>query len=362
MKILHVITDSNIGGAGRCLLNLAEHIPGIHVALPENALLAPALRALSAEVIETKYLAETSFDIRAIRGLISIFKKIEPDIVHTHGAFSGRVAAKACKVPAIIATRHSVFDVPPGYKRFPKKQLTGCLNNFFCDAFIAVSPAAASNLLDLGVPEKKIHVVYNGVKPIQRLPSEARDASKRGLGLSPGDFIIVIAARLVPEKGHDVVLDAMKIISHDKNDGVKCVIAGAGPTEGYIKRRIADERIANVICAGFMEDAGKIFNIADIVVNASYGTEATSLSLLEGMSLGLPAVVSDYGGNPHVITNGENGLVFATNDADALARNIIKLRNDRALYDTMSRNALRVYNERFTAKIMAEQTMKVYET
>lgn len=86
----------------------------------------------------------------------------------------------------------------------------------------------------------------------------------------------------------------------------------------------------NLCFAGFVEDVTPLMNITDIQVNASYGTEATSLSLLEGMSLGIPAVVSDFGGNPGVITDGENGLITPQKDADALADALIRLCGDEA--------------------------------
>ncbi|MFR6187280.1 MAG: glycosyltransferase [Lawsonibacter sp.] len=73
-------------------------------------------------------------------------------------------------------------------------------------------------------------------------------------------------------------------------------------------------------CWASASDVAALLNILDVQLNASYGTEATSLALLEGMSLGLPTIASDYGGNPWLVTDGENGLLFPSRDSQAMAK------------------------------------------
>ena len=70
-----------------------------------------------------------------------------------------------------------------------------------------------------------------------------------------------------------------------------------------------------------------LLNVLDVQLNASWGTEATSMALLEGMSLGLPTVASDYGGNPWVVRDGETGLIFPRRDPAALAGAMERLMN-----------------------------------
>ena len=101
-------------------------------------------------------------------------------------------------------------------------------------------------------------------------------------------------------------------------------------------------------------------SITDIQVNASYGTEATSLALLEGMSLGIPAVVSDFGGNPGVIKNGENGFVVPKQNSQAIAEKIQLLLDDEKLYKKISEKALVIFAQTFTARAMTKQTEKIY--
>ena len=65
-----------------------------------------------------------------------------------------------------------------------------------------------------------------------------------------------------------------------------------------------------VLC-GFVENVAPLLSMLDVQLNASTGTEMSSLALIEGMSLGLPTIASSYGGNPYLIQDGYDGLLFA---------------------------------------------------
>ena len=96
----------------------------------------------------------------------------------------------------------------------------------------------------------------------------------------------------------------------------------------------------DVVCfTGFREDVATIFYITEVNVNCSYRSETSSLSLSEGMSLGIPSVVSDCGGNTYMVKNCENGLIFPMENEEALAMALIRLYCDRELYKKFSANA-----------------------
>ena len=98
----------------------------------------------------------------------------------------------------------------------------------------------------------------------------------------------------------------------------------------------------------------------DAQINASTESEGTSLSLLEGMSFGLPAVVSDIGGNPLLIQDGENGLVFPNRDSQALAGCVARLMDDPALLRKLGEGAKRSFEENYTGEIFAKHVEDVY--
>ena len=111
---------------------------------------------------------------------------------------------------------------------------------------------------------------------------------------------------------------------------------------------------------GVRSDVKELLNICDCQLNASYGTEATSMALLEGMSLGLPSIVSDYGGNPWLVETGVNGYVFPTKDSRALADCMEKLMNSPARGRALGEKAQKIFREGFTGEVFARNTEKVY--
>jgi glycosyltransferase involved in cell wall biosynthesis len=283
-----------------------------------------------------------------VRVLYRLLKQKKPHIAHTHAALSGRVAARLCGLK-IVHTRHSVF---PPVKRF----LSGAVNNRLSDAMIAVSPAARDNLLAEGANESKITVIYNGMPPVRECNEQEKTELRKRYGVPPNAFTLAHIARLTAVKGQGYVLDAVK-----KLPGVYALLAGDGEDRAYLEKRIKDEQITNVKLLGFVDDIDGLVNSMDAQVNASFGTEATSLALIKGMSLGKPAVVTDYGGNPYVIEDGYNGLTVPCHNAEALAEAIQCLQNDGALYRRLSDGARQRYADVFTDRIMAEKTGALYE-
>jgi len=331
----------------------------VSVIVPEGSLLIPELMKTGVKLYPIQNIANRSFHRRAVSGLLRIFKEMRPDIVHTHAAFSARVAAKMYGKCKIVHTRHSVFDQAERKKRFPMKQILGFANNFFSHVIIAVSPAAKVNIVETGTKPDKITVVYNGVEPLEPITPDERDFERARWGLSPDDFVCSIVARLEPEKGHDYILQAAKRFKEELPQ-VRILIAGTGSQESRLRSEAEEAELSNVVFAGFVDDVRILYGISDVSLNASYGTEATSLALLESMSLGVPAVVSDFGGNPFVVSDGIDGLLFQKNSSNGLFNAVAELYQDRELYNNMSVNAYGKFMERFTAQAMAVGIEGVY--
>ena len=107
IRVLNIISDTNIGGAGRVLLNYLRYSDRAQfetwVALPRNSLLKPLLEEAGARVLEVDGIADRSFDrgdVKTLKGLIAWER---PDLVHTHGCLSGRIAARQCGIPAVYS-------------------------------------------------------------------------------------------------------------------------------------------------------------------------------------------------------------------------------------------------------------------
>lgn len=362
IKVLHVVTDSNIGGAGHHLLALLDHYNRdtfhMEVALPENSRLVPALHQRGIPFTEMPYIAERSFSWHGVRVLYRWMRQNQPAIVHTHASLSGRVAARLYGRCRVVHTRHSVFPPSPRATRIPVRWLTGWVNNTLSDVMIAVSPAAAADLTATGADAKKIRVIYNGAPPQRRYSPEEKAALRHRYGVPDGVFVAAQIARLTEIKGQDYALDAAKAFPPD----MLLLIAGDGPTRAHLEQRVAEEKITQARLLGFVENVEEIENLMDVQVNASYGTEATSLALVQGMSLGVPAIATDYGGNPYVIAHEVNGLMVPQRDADALRDALLRLKQEPELYERLSEGARRRYRERFTVEDMTAQIEALYRS
>lgn len=363
IKVMNILSDSNIGGAGRCLINYLKYCDRsrfeVSVVLPRGSLLINEVAAQNIRVLEVDGIAEKSFSPGAIGALRKLIRLEKPDIVHTHGSFSGRIAARlsGCKV---IYTRHSAFPVPAYLQKGPGHWFNGAVNGFFADSIIAVSPANAQNLVESGVSEQKITVMMNGVEPVTRSSEAVCKELRSKLGIPEGIFTGGILARLEPYKGHSILLDAAKELMDEGRD-FRFLIGGKGSSEAQIVEGIRSRGLEEkVLFLGFVRNVPDVLSILDVQLNCSYGTEASSIALIEGMSLGLATVASDYGGNPWQVDDGKTGLLFRTGDAADMAAKLRILMDDEQKLRDMQAGALQAYHNRFTGAIFAANIEKVY--
>ncbi len=355
IKVVNIISDTNIGGAGKCIVTFAENYDkekfDLTVVVPKGSKLVPELEKTGATVVEADGIADKSMSIGGIFAQRRLFKKLDCDIVHCHGALSARVAAKLAGVKGVVYTRHCVYE-PTAFMKSPVgKLINKTVAALFSDKIIAVAQAAADNLTDVGINKKKIKVILNGIKPLAPLTEEEKKAARERFGVAEGERVVSLVARLEAVKGHKDFIEAAQIL---KGKGIKFIAAGNGSLESELKGN------EDVCFTGFISDANKLIGITDVSVNASFGTEATSIALLEGMSLGIPAVVTNYGGNPGVITDGVNGFLVETHSGRQLAEKIEKILSDDELRQKLSEGATKTFVEKFTAENVSRQIEDVY--
>lgn len=364
IRVLHVLTDSNVGGAGRLLVNYLHNFDRgqfeIAVALPKGSALIPFVEAENWPVLEMEHGRDRSFELSAVGELKRLIREWKPDIVHTHSAFSAKLAAWLCGVPVRFYTRHCAFDPPKKLTTFPGKQLNGLVNNTLATDIVAVAEAAKQNLTDTGVDARKITVIINGVEPMRRTSESERTELREKLGIGPETFVCGISARLESYKGHSYLLETAKIVTDAAPDTV-FLFLGGGSEEQSLKEQADRLGIAEHIrFIGYVDDVAPYLNLFDLNLNCSYGTETSSLALSEGMSLSIPAVATTYGGNPYMVADGENGLLVPVKDSGAMAEAILRLIGDRELLQKLADGALRRYREKFTAAAMTRQLEELY--
>ncbi|MBR2062620.1 MAG: glycosyltransferase [Anaerotignum sp.] len=359
-KVLHILTDKNIGGAGRWLLYYLKYHNRnafqVKVVLPHDSLLADAVKALDVPVIAMEEMEDRSFDKKAMKALVKLFKEEKPDIVHTHASMTARMAARAAMVPSIFNTKHCM-ESAPGI--LPKKIVRREVNAAFSDKIIAVSRAVRRSMVHAGTSPEQIAVVYNGIEPIAIPAAEEKAALLQSYGGKAGEMAVGMVARLEEVKDHETFLLAAQNVLEHRRD-VRFYIVGDGSLRDELERRAYELGISsNVTFTGFIKDVEKIEAALDIAVITSKA-EALCLSIIESMIAGIPAVGTDSGGVAEVIKHGENGFLVPIGDADQLAERIEELLADDAKRKAFGEHAKKHAESMFMADKMTKRIEKLY--
>ena len=363
IKVIEAISDTNIGGAGILLFNRLKHTDSEKfktvIILPRGSLLLEKFKKMGAAVIEINGCRDRSFDLRAVFEYLYILKRLKPDVINSHGSLSFRIAAMLSGVPVKIYTRHCVYPVKNNSAVL--KALRGWGSYLLSNHIIAVAYAARDNLLELGIDKNKISVIINGAEALKSLNEEEKTTIRDKYGISKEEKVVTICARLESCKDHLSFLKAAKLLS-ERSERYRFLIIGAGNLERALKNYVKANKLeSKVIFTGYLDDVAPLLNITDVNVNCSVGTETSSLALSEGMSLGIPAVVSDYGGNPYMVRDRVNGYVYKVGDFKDLAAKIEKIcTSDEEEYVRLSAASKKRFLEELNAEQMTKATQKLY--
>lgn len=362
MKLLYVISDRNIGGAGIQLLNILRHIDrrtfSVTVALPFRSLLRERLIAMRIRVCELTDPCDT-LSLGSVCELTRLIRAEKPDIVHTNAAVAARVAGRLTG-RRVVFTRHCAYPASAAATPFTAR----LANRILTDRAVATASAAAWDLVAMGVPESAISVILNGSDPVREVGDSELEKWREKLSLAAEDYCVGICARLERCKGHDVFLLAAKqAMERMPNRRFRFLIIGDGSRRTELER--LSERLGlndSVRFVGFVPDPAPLYRLMRLHINASRGTETSCLAISEAMSAGVPEIVSDYGGNREMIGTGEAGIVFPQGNAAALADAICTVASDGALEKRMRRAAQERYLRYFTAERMTKQLTALYRS
>lgn len=362
-KIAHILSDTNIGGAGILLRTLSVSLAGEYdwqVLLPPGARLAPLLAEQGVAVREVPMHPERSFDLSDVRLFYRLFREDPPDIVHTHASLSARVGAARAGVPCLLSTRHCAG------RQDEQRGIGGQAKKWFYNRYttftVSTAKAATEELIRGGVYQNRIVRIPNGTPPVPPLTRGEKAALREALGLSAGQVVLGCCGRLEEVKGQDVLLRAFALL-HRENPRLVLLLVGDGSLRGEYTRLAGTLGIGGAVrFTGYTDRPGAYENLFFLNINASRSTETCCLVTSECMSLGIPTVASSFGGNPEMIEDGTSGLLYPKEDFFALAKAVRSLLCDPLLYARLCRGARRRYEEAYTAEAMAAAYRSLYDT
>jgi len=314
IKIVYILPSLDKGGAERFLtdliLNLDHQIYEPILLLFQRG--GEWLSELTAEnipviILEKKY----KLDLKNFYQLLSILKKIKPQIVHTQlgGDIYGRLAAKILKVPVILSTEQNVNPDENIVRHIFKK-----ISNGYADKIVAISQAVRKDLIfRYKIKADKIRVIPNGLEISKFLGASGRLANHEKLKNKALTFGTI--GRLSPQKGHSILIKAWAKL---KTPGLRCLIAGEGDLTDKLTKQIKEAGLEErVKLIGLVSDPAAFLNSLDAFIFPSLW-EGQGIVLLEAGLVGRPIIASAVDGILEIIDE-ETGWLVPAGDETALA-------------------------------------------
>ena len=357
MKILHVITNLQTGGAEKLMVDLLPRLQekGNEVEL----LLIDGTRTPFYESLERQGVKIHSLSMGGkmynpwrIGQMVHFFRKNKYDVVHTHNTAPQMFAALTkvlCSV-VLCTTEHNTSNRRRDLKWYRPidKWMYRQYNSIIC-----ISDQAESNLRTyLTKDSYPICTIYNGID-VDLFTNAKPDIT---LVNSKGSRkAIVMVAGFRYQKDQDTLIHAMKLLSDD----YELWLVGDGERRDVLESLVKSEKVTEKVkFLGLRNDVPNVLKAADIVVMSSH-FEGLSLSNLEGMASGRPFIASDVDGLREIV-NGY-GLLFPHGDAQALASKIEKLANNKEYYDTIACQCSKRAAD-FDISKMVDGYLKVYNS
>ncbi|MCI0358142.1 MAG: glycosyltransferase [Planctomycetaceae bacterium] len=361
-RVAFVITELEVGGAERCLANLATRIDRARFE-PMVISLAPRPAAGKDELVagleqagvSVRFLNRRSaWQITAGFALLSrILQDQRPQIVQTflyHANVLGALAAKRAHVPHVLAGVR-VAD-PRWWRAWSERWACSAIERFVC-----VSDGVAQHCLSRGYPREKLVVIPNGVD-IDRF-SAAKPIPLAELGVGDGRKAIVYIGRLDAQKGLDDLLRAFPRVI-DALPGHDLLLVGDGPERHALTKLAVQLGISSrVHLAGWRADVPAILAAAELLVLPSRW-EGMPNVVLEAMAAGKPVVANRVEGVAELLGPSTSDQCVAPQNGQALGERIIQLvQNPQIAADLGKRNRERAV-EKFSIGAMVAKYEQLY--
>jgi len=351
MKIVHMVYSLEMGGAEVLVKQLctSQRSNGHDVSVIAYSKLGVVGDAMVADGFTIRVLGE-AHPLKTMRRCFKLYREMKPDVVHCHNVAPtahGAIPARMAGVPRVISTRHRLELFPYDWKGEAQYNFM-C---WFCDWVVGICEVTCVNVRKGPLAwKKKIVLVYNGTEPVERVSTEGM--GKRG-------FTLVFVGRVVREKALDTLVRAVAL-AKDRVPGLQFWVVGGGAARGELEALAAGLGVSgDVTFWGQQTKTAPFFSAADAFVMSSI-SEGLPMSLLQSMSLGTPAILTDVDGMGEVLRLTQSGLLVPVGDAAAFAEAIVRLAGDDALRAELSRRALEAYRTRFTVETMAAGYMELY--
>jgi glycosyltransferase involved in cell wall biosynthesis len=301
------------------------------------------------------YISRRKIDLQGIRAIRKAIRTFQPDVVHS---FLPRPLAQT--VLACVGLKHRPKIVSfYGITRVPSwsdpsnwiTYLSSRVAMHACE-----SNAVKQALVAGGVSEQKCEVVYNCVG--KAASTQSRHEIRTQFNIPTDAFVIGTVATMRPVKGIDILMQAL-IQCHELPNVFALL---AGPVDDPVVAKLAsDPRISDrVRLLGYTPNASALMHAMDLFVMPSR-KEGLCRALLEAMEQGLCPVVSDAGGMKEIVRNGIDGVVFPSEDVQALEIAIRQLFESPSLIQQYGASSLARVQAMCSPEVVGERVLQMYQ-
>jgi len=368
--VVHVVTKLELGGAQLNTLYTAEHLDparfDVHLVCGPGGLVQSRLASEGRLLLLPALGREISpvRDFQALLQLVRVFKRIRPQIVHTHSSKAGilgRVAARLARVPVVIHSVHG-FSFSP-------------FQPFFLRSFYLLAEKACRRLtshfvfvacgdIDLARRKKLVKSNFSLIRsgfPLERFSGGTGDvaALKAKYELPAGSIVCGVVAPFKPQKGlFHLAAVAAQVIA--RNPAVIFFIAGDGEQRRELEAELERRGISrNFRLPGFIRDVENAMDCFDIGVSTSLW-EGLPQSLVQLRLKKKAIVASDIPGNREVVRDGENGFLVPVQEHGRFAEAIARLATDPDLRRRLGGFAGEDFSE-WSAEVLVARQEELYQ-
>jgi len=349
MRVVHVVTNLELAGTQTSVVDICAGLVGaghdVHIvyssrggrAFGDADVLHARATAAGIQLHDVPSMRRAIApvgDAAAVIELLRLFRRLAPDVVHTHASKAGvlgRAAARAAGVPVVL---HSVrgwsfYAAPPG----PLRWLAIACERWAARlsvAQIAVSRAVAADGLRAGIGADRPYVVIRSGIDLAAFARPAAIAARADLGIPAGATVVGAVLALVPAKAPlDLVAVARRLLRSGRD--VHVVVAGDGPLRPALTAAIAGAGLAGRFhLLGARRDVAALYPLFDVVVLPSRW-EGLPRVAVEAVAAGVPVVATDVGGVGEVVIPGVTGRLVCAGDVAGLADAVLAVLADPRL-------------------------------
>jgi glycosyltransferase involved in cell wall biosynthesis len=355
MRVVHVHRIAGVGGSERHLLALLpalreRGVEASFIGLDTGPGAGPFYEELDRSGVPYARLQGAAADPRLPFRIVRAARRLGAEAIHTHLVHAdvhGAAAAALLRVP-LYSTKHNDDPFRTGAFRHVDRLLTHRASRV-----IAISEALRRFLLErAGLPAGKVEVVRYGLDATPAWgPNPPFDL--------PEDVPWLLAvARLAPQKGLDVAVEALARLEHQR---AVLVVVGEGPERGRLIELARERGVGDrVLLAGRAGDVKPLLKRASLFIHPARW-EGFGLVVLEAMLAGRAVVATNVSAIPEIVIDGETGLLVPPDDPEALAHAIDRLLSDGGERERLGDAGRERAHADFSVERMAAQTAAVYE-